>query len=420
MIAICNLRALGHKALFIKRICNLLTCEKDRQFHKMAKFGICFDVDGVLAKGPDVIPSVKSAFGKLVNSNGDWVVPVAFVTNSAILRSLRADYLSRLLGIQVRESQIVQAPTPIEAFTSLHKKFSLVIGQGDVCTLAKENKLENVCTIDEVSKAYPLLDMVDSTKRSRVVTTEGKNSFPKVEAIVSMGEPTNWETSLQLIVDLLKTDGLPDNSPNLDGPHVPIYACSFDLEYKSRSHIPRFGHGAFLACLNTLYEKATGRSLTYEGLIGKPTEITYRYADHVLNAEARRMNLPTPLKTFYMIGDTPEVDITGANLYKIYLNNLHHHKDQGHDEKEALLLCNNSLPKCRRIPPNEMFLGGCAKNVEALLVCTGVYEKGEKLGIGNDNVAMGMNFEKSLEVPDAVFDTAGEAIHHVLRKENFS
>lgn len=67
-----------------------------------------------------------------------------------------------------------------------------------------------------------------------------------------------------------------------------------------------------------------------------------------------------------------------------------------------------------------MFLGGCAKNVEALLVCTGVYEKGEELGIGDDNVAMGMNFEKSLEVPDAIFDSAGEAIHHILRKENFN
>ena len=67
-----------------------------------------------------------------------------------------------------------------------------------------------------------------------------------------------------------------------------------------------------------------------------------------------------------------------------------------------------------------MFLGGCARNVEALLVCTGVYEKDEKLGNGNDNVVMGMNFDKSLEVPDAIFDTAGEAVHYVLHKESFS
>ena len=190
-------------------------------------------------------------------------------------------------------------------------------------------------------------------------------------------------------------------------------------------------------------QKATGQSLTYEGLIGKPTEITFRYADHILNREAQRMNLPTPLTTMYMIGfepsfisstrlikcdhffkfnsrDTPEVDIAGANLYKIYLDNLHHHKDRGHAERDALLLCNEALPKCRRIPPNEMFLGGCARNVEALLVCTGVYEKDEKLGNGNDNVVMGMNFDKSLEVPDAIFDTAGEAVHYVLHKESFS
>ncbi len=76
-------------------------------------------------------------------------------------------------------------------------------------------------------------------------------------AIVLLGEPVQWERSLQVITDLLLTDGNPNVIPtdsNTDRDHIPIIACNRDLVFKAAADLPRFGHGAFLTCLEALYK----------------------------------------------------------------------------------------------------------------------------------------------------------------------
>ena len=76
-------------------------------------------------------------------------------------------------------------------------------------------------------------------------------------AIVLLGEPVQWERSLQVITDLLLTDGNPGmipNESNTDRDHIPIIACNRDLVFKAAADLPRFGHGAFLTCLEALYK----------------------------------------------------------------------------------------------------------------------------------------------------------------------
>ena len=47
--------------------------------------------------------------------------------------------------------------------------------------------------------------------------------FPRIEAIVLFGEPIRWETSLQLLIDALLTNGLPTISPeSVPNPHLPV------------------------------------------------------------------------------------------------------------------------------------------------------------------------------------------------------
>jgi len=75
--------------------------------------------------------------------------------------------------------------------------------------------------------------------------------------IVLLGEPVQWERSLQVITDLLLTDGNPGVIPtdsNDDRDHIPIIACNKDLVFKAAADLPRFGHGAFLTCLEALYK----------------------------------------------------------------------------------------------------------------------------------------------------------------------
>ena len=85
------------------------------------------------------------------------------------------------------------------------------------------------------------------------------------------------------------SDGHPSSSPTtIPAPHLPILACNMDLQWMAEAVMPRFGHGAFLLCLENLYKKVTGRDMVYTALIGKPSEITYRHAEHVLQQMVSR------------------------------------------------------------------------------------------------------------------------------------
>ena len=56
-----------------------------------------------------------------------------------------------------------------------------------------------------------------------------------------MGEPKRWESSLQLLVDILKTGGRPDKAPEaMPENHLPVIACNMDLQFMDRACMPRY------------------------------------------------------------------------------------------------------------------------------------------------------------------------------------
>ena len=69
-----------------------------------------------------------------------------------------------------------------------------------------------------------------------------------------------WEGHLQLIIDTLLNGGMPHlkgecyPKPSAD---IPIYAVNMDLTWKAKAMSPRFGNGAFLLCIEALYQKLT-------------------------------------------------------------------------------------------------------------------------------------------------------------------
>ncbi len=79
--------------------------------------------------------------------------------------------------------------------------------------------------------------------------------------ILLLGEPIFWETALQIVIDLLMTNGDPrvdindlEKFSKIPFPHLPVIACNKDLTFKGKASLPRFGHGAFLECLEHLYK----------------------------------------------------------------------------------------------------------------------------------------------------------------------
>jgi ribonucleotide monophosphatase NagD (HAD superfamily) len=61
---------------------------------------------------------------------------------------------------------------------------------------------------------------------------------------------------MKLLIDVLISDGKPSSAPaSIANPHLPVLACNMDLQWMAEAVMPRFGHGAFLLCLENLYKK---------------------------------------------------------------------------------------------------------------------------------------------------------------------
>lgn len=71
------------------------------------------------------------------------------------------------------------------------------------------------------------------------------------------GPPVRWESHLQLLVDILMSNGTPYDTrwhSEVPIPHIPVLACNTDLLWMSDATLPRFAHGTFLLCLEGLYK----------------------------------------------------------------------------------------------------------------------------------------------------------------------
>ena len=66
--------------------------------------------------------------------------------------------------------QVIHAQSPLKVFTQYHNKHTLFVGQGAIHDIAQELGFTNICTLDQIKDAYPLLDVVDHENRRTVVS----------------------------------------------------------------------------------------------------------------------------------------------------------------------------------------------------------------------------------------------------------
>ncbi|XP_018417587.1 PREDICTED: cat eye syndrome critical region protein 5 [Nanorana parkeri] len=369
--------------------------------HRSPSFGLLFDIDGVLVRGRNPIPGAAEAFKRLLGRDGRLAVPVVFVTNAGnCLRQERATELSRVLGIEVSRDQVILSHSPLRMFRQFHDKRVLVSGQGPVEEVAKDLGFQNTVTIEDIRRAFPLLDMVDESRRPKNLGPSSSLAFPTIEAIVLLGEPVRWETSLQLILDILLSSGKPTEwQAQPPYPHIPVLACNMDLLWMAEAKMPRFGHGTFLVCLETLYRKITGKKLCYEALIGKPSMVTYGFAEQLVIRQTRERGWDAPIRTLYAVGDNPMADIYGANLYNRHLQTRQGDTSSGHPQ-----------------------------SCESILVCTGVYGNQKEVPADlqesiTETVFHGhrdFQLEPSLVEARYVVQDVGQAVELVLKKEGWN
>ncbi|NXX83635.1 HDHD5 hydrolase, partial [Urocolius indicus] len=348
-------------------------------------FGFLFDIDGVLVRGKTPIPAAKTAFQKLVNSQGQFLVPVVFVTNAGnCLRQKKADQLSHLLGVPVSQDQVMMSHSPLRMFKRYHEKCVLVSGQGPLLDIAQDLGFCQPITIETLREKHPLLDAVDHDRRPSVLVT-----------VVLFGEPVRWETNLQLIIDVLLTSGYPGNPYHHENyPHIPVLACNMDLMWVAEAQSPRFGHGTFMVCLENIYKKITGKDLKYEALMGKPSQVTYQYAEHLIRAQAAQRQWHKPIQTLYAVGGSAALS-----------------RDEDTDNSWENELACAAAARCRSV-----------------LVCTGVYNPHSEVPLDpRDSIAQTVfhghrdfRFDPGLVEPDHIVPDVNAAVDLVFQLENFA
>uniref|UniRef100_A0A3Q1GFC8 Haloacid dehalogenase like hydrolase domain containing 5 n=1 Tax=Acanthochromis polyacanthus TaxID=80966 RepID=A0A3Q1GFC8_9TELE len=217
-------------------VCLSLTCVH----HSSYQAGVLFDVDGVLLRGRSVLPGARQAIRKLLDQNNNFLFPVVFVTNAgSCQRRDKAEQLSNLLDVQITPEQVVLSHSPLQMMKSFHDRCVLVCGQGSTTNIANTLGFQKVLSIEQLAQQHPLLDMVDHQRKPTSPSSPAQ-SLPQIQAIILFGEPIKWETNLQLLIDVLLTNGRPGNVHNTQLLNqLPILACNMDLLWMAEAPSPR-------------------------------------------------------------------------------------------------------------------------------------------------------------------------------------
>ena len=136
-------------------------------------------------------------------------------------------------------------------------------------------------------------------------------------------------------------------------------------------------------------QNLSGNDLKYTSFVGKPFEISFQYAETIANKLALRNGQPK-IEKIYFIGDNPDVDIVGANMYNQFL-------------QQAANL-QTSISGYRVLSDSKLL---SATSCESILVCTGVYDRNKH------------KIDETIpwKVPTTIQLDIWEAIKYILSKE---
>ncbi|EEQ85811.1 HAD-superfamily subfamily IIA hydrolase [Blastomyces dermatitidis ER-3] len=311
-------------------------------------FGFVFDIDGVLLRSSRPLPGAAESLQLLKKEK----IPFVLLTNGGGMHETkRIAQLSERLHVALDADTIIQSHTPFADLVkgnkvqgALENKCVLIVGGGDgECrSVAQEYGFKNVVTPADIFRSHPEIwpfshafndyyGRFASQLPRRIDPIDPSKSL-KIDAILVFNDPRDWALDIQIIIDLLLssqgivgTYSAKNNSPDLPNrgyqqdDQPPLYFSNPDLLWAAQYHQPRLGQGAFKASLEGVWAAMTGGASLAMTVIGKPCELTYRFAEKRLNQEREKMfhvEDLQPLEAVYMIGDNPESDIRGANSYK--------------------------------------------------------------------------------------------------------
>mmetsp|Transcript_102926 Transcript_102926/g.295104 ORF Transcript_102926/g.295104 Transcript_102926/m.295104 type:complete len:323 (-) Transcript_102926:642-1610(-) len=257
----------------------------------LARFGVAFDVDGVLTRVPNAIPGAYEALSKL-QAGG---VPFCLMTNGGgATEASKAESLSKLLGLDTPlvPEQICLCHTPMKALAkpgpeSLKDETVLLVGKkyGQLKDIAETYGFTRAITVEELHARYPDMynDMPPAVELDP--SSVAAESDLKIKAILTMIDPIEWGRETQIVCDVLRSDGTVGT--DVDTQVVAMHNSCSDFEYAARWPTPRFGAGAFRHSLEALWSALSGREMV-QTLYGKPHPVRTLAAREPTPIEERR------------------------------------------------------------------------------------------------------------------------------------
>lgn len=111
---------------------------------------------------------------------------------------------------------------------------------------ARQYGFQNIITVEQLHSLYPLL-YPDIPHSPDVLSQKHRESMEeRIGAILIMMDPIYWGRELQIIMDVLCSEGnLISPSASRPNRQIPVYNACSDFQYAGEFKAPRYGAGAF-------------------------------------------------------------------------------------------------------------------------------------------------------------------------------
>ncbi|CAK7894072.1 hypothetical protein CAAN1_02S07558 [[Candida] anglica] len=256
---------------------------------RIASYAFCFDIDGVILRGPDTIPEAVEAM-KLLNGENKYniQVPSIFVTNGGGKpESQRSEDLSKRLNCTITPDQIIQGHTPMKDLVPLYKNVLVVGGIGNVCrNVAESYGFKNVYTPLDILNWNPAVSPYHDLTEEELKCVRKDVDFSKIsiDAIMVFADSRNWAADQQIILELLLSqNGVMGTASKTFDEGPEIYFAHSDFIWATNYKLSRYGMGALQVSIAALYREHTGHELKVNRF-GKPQKGTFKYANKVLTS----------------------------------------------------------------------------------------------------------------------------------------
>ncbi|KAK0473137.1 HAD-like domain-containing protein [Armillaria luteobubalina] len=287
--------------------CRYLQSSSVGHLDESPPLAFAFDIDGVL---------IPHRALQILEGNNPFKkkIPFILLTNGGgASESARAKSLSDKLGIKITPDQCVQAHTILQQQVSRYaNEHVLVLG-------GRRDEIRQIAELYGFNKAHTMLDVLawnpsvwpfyELTSAERESTRPVDFSNTPISAIFVFHDPRNWALDIQIICDVIQSNGIIGGPYGNPTKFVELVFCNPDLIWRCDFPRPRLGQGAFKEAFQAVYKALTGKKYPHVQY-GKPTEATYQYAKSVLENQIRSLyNHSTKINNV----DNPESDIAGAN-----------------------------------------------------------------------------------------------------------